>query len=98
MPEFFQRINFQERWQTARHMRPRHQRTERDSHFNRIHEPLIPKVLEGLHTAAGAFSLEVRFPFWDIRLLEFCLALPPEQKLHDGWNRMVMRRAMGGIL
>ena len=30
--------------------------------------------------------------------MEFCLALPPEQKLHRGLNRMVMRRAMAGIV
>ena len=30
--------------------------------------------------------------------MEFCLALPPEQKLHKGLNRMVMRRAMAGIV
>jgi asparagine synthase (glutamine-hydrolysing) len=34
----------------------------------------------------------------DKRLIEFCLALPPEQKLYQGWSRMVMRRAMVGIL
>ena len=34
----------------------------------------------------------------DKRLIEFCLALPPEQKLYQGWGRIVMRRAMSGIL
>jgi asparagine synthase (glutamine-hydrolysing) len=31
-------------------------------------------------------------------LVEFCLALPPEQKLQQGWTRMILRRAMAGIL
>ena len=30
--------------------------------------------------------------------MEFCLALPPEQKLNEGWSRIVLRRAMAGIL
>jgi asparagine synthase (glutamine-hydrolysing) len=30
--------------------------------------------------------------------MELCLALPPEQKLRDGWTRFVMRRAMAGIV
>jgi asparagine synthase (glutamine-hydrolysing) len=30
--------------------------------------------------------------------VEFCLALPPEQKLHQGWTRSILRRAMNGIL
>jgi len=31
-------------------------------------------------------------------LMEFCLALPAEQKLADGWTRSIQRRAMAGIV
>jgi asparagine synthase (glutamine-hydrolysing) len=31
-------------------------------------------------------------------LVEFCLALPPQQKVHGGWTRIVLRRALGNIL
>jgi len=31
-------------------------------------------------------------------LVEFCLALPPEQKLSRGWTRIVMRRALANVL
>jgi len=31
-------------------------------------------------------------------LMEFCLALPPDQKLHQGWTRVIMRRAMANTL
>lgn len=55
-------------------------------------------VLELSDQCAAAFSIEVRHPFMDKRLVEFCLALPPEQKLKGGWSRIVMRRAMAGIL
>jgi asparagine synthase (glutamine-hydrolysing) len=55
-------------------------------------------TLEVVDRAAAAFSIEPRFPFWDKRLAELCLAMPPEQKLRHGWNRWVMRRAMNGIL
>ncbi len=30
--------------------------------------------------------------------MEFCLSLPGHQKLYQGWNRVVMRRAMEGVL
>jgi hypothetical protein len=36
----------------------------------------------------------MRYPFWDKRMIEFCLSLPPEQKIKKGWTRMIMRRAM----
>jgi asparagine synthase (glutamine-hydrolysing) len=58
----------------------------------------MPFTLEVLDRTAAAFGLESRFPFWDKRLVEFCLALPPEQKVQRGWTRLVLRRAMAGIL
>jgi asparagine synthase (glutamine-hydrolysing) len=58
----------------------------------------MPYVFELANRASSAFSIEARHPFSDRRLVEFCLALPPEQKLHQGWTRMVMRRALAGIL
>ncbi len=48
--------------------------------------------------AAMAFSLELRHPFFDRRLVEYCLSLPPEQSFKNGWTRMVLRRAMKGVL
>jgi asparagine synthase (glutamine-hydrolysing) len=30
--------------------------------------------------------------------MEFCLALPADQKLRDGWGRLVMRRAVEGLV
>jgi asparagine synthase (glutamine-hydrolysing) len=73
-------------------------RTEREHHYCRLSSPHMARILEALDAAASAFSIELRFPFWDRRLVEFCLALPPEQKLSQGWSRLVMRRAMEGIL
>jgi asparagine synthase (glutamine-hydrolysing) len=54
--------------------------------------------LELLDKTAASCSLELRHPFCDRRLVEFCLALPAEQKLHDGWSRAVLRRALGPVL
>jgi asparagine synthase (glutamine-hydrolysing) len=72
--------------------------TEREAHHRRLSDAGVPHTLEVLDRAAGAFALEARFPFWDRRLVEFCLSLPPEQKLRHGWTRMVLRRGMDGIL
>jgi asparagine synthase (glutamine-hydrolysing) len=55
-------------------------------------------TLELLDHTAAAFGIELRFPFWDKRLVEFCLALPPEQKIRRGWTRYILRNAMDGIL
>ena len=58
----------------------------------------IVPAFEATNHYAAAFSLEVRHPFMDKRLIEFCLALPARQSFHDGWTRMIMRQAMGGIV
>lgn len=54
--------------------------------------------LEVMNRAASAFGVELRHPFFDRRLVEFCLSLPPEQKLADGWGRMIARRSLVDIL
>lgn len=72
--------------------------TERENHYQLLTRPILSDSLEILDRAAGAFGLELRYPFFDKRLVEFCLSLPPQQKMFRGWTRMVMRRAMDGIL
>jgi asparagine synthase (glutamine-hydrolysing) len=70
----------------------------RAEHYQTLADGIQSFGLEVLDRAACPFSLEARYPFWDKRLVEFCLALPPEQKLNRGWSRVVMRRAMAGIV
>jgi asparagine synthase (glutamine-hydrolysing) len=72
--------------------------TEREAHHRRLSDAGMPHTLEVLDRAASAFALEPRFPFCDRRLVEFCLSLPPAQKIRRGWSRMVLRRGMDGIL
>jgi len=73
-------------------------RTEREAHLRAVESSLLTLLLELFARGAGQFSIEPRYPFFDRRLVEFCLALPGDQKLHRGWDRTVMRRAMEGRL
>lgn len=72
--------------------------TVREQHWNSLTQGVLPFVLEQIDRCAANFSIEARHPFMDKRLIEFCLALPAEQKLSQGWGRIVMRRALEGIL
>ena len=72
--------------------------TVREMHWQSLTHGILSLVLEQLDRCAAAFSLEVRHPFMDKRLIEFCLSLPDEQKLSQGWSRMILRRALAGIL
>ncbi|NJM71422.1 MAG: lasso peptide isopeptide bond-forming cyclase [Scytonema sp. RU_4_4] len=72
--------------------------TAKEQHWRGLTQGVLPYTLERADQYAAMFSLEARHPFMDKRLIEFCLALPSEQKLYQGWGRMVMRRALKGIL
>ncbi|MDJ0649130.1 MAG: lasso peptide isopeptide bond-forming cyclase [Xenococcaceae cyanobacterium MO_188.B19] len=72
--------------------------TEQHEHYQAIKNGILPTTLEVLDKTAAGFGVELRYPFWDKRLVEFCLSLPAEQKMRLGWTRMILRRGMEGIL
>jgi asparagine synthase (glutamine-hydrolysing) len=70
----------------------------RQAHAEGLRQPLYQTTLELADKAAAAFGIEARYPFFDRRLMELCVGFPAEQKLGDGWSRLVFRRAMNGLL
>ncbi len=72
--------------------------TSRGEHWASLTSSLYPHTLEINDKAAAKFSLEARYPFFDRRLMEFCLALPSCQKFRQGWTRAILRFAMNDIL
>ena len=48
--------------------------------------------------AGAGYGMEVRDPTMDKRLMTFCLGVPEEQYVRDGWDRSLIRRAMYGII
>lgn len=46
----------------------------------------------------GRYNIEYRHPFYDKRLIEFSLSLPPEMKFSKGVIKMVLRHSMGNRL
>ena len=72
--------------------------TARKQHFAGMSTGLYPLAMEICDRAATPRSVEPRYPFFDRRLMEFCLAIPLDQKFKQGYTRSVFRRAMEGIL
>jgi asparagine synthase (glutamine-hydrolysing) len=68
------------------------------SHWNALCSGLFAFALETFEKAAAAFEVEPRFPFFDRRLIEFCISLPAKQKIYNGWTRSLFRRSMENIL
>lgn len=73
-------------------------RTARALHHAEVAGPALPRAFEVAYAVATAHGVEPRFPFADRRLVDLCLALPPEQRLRDGLTRWVLRQAMSGRL
>lgn len=72
--------------------------TVREQQRRSFNTPHLYYSFEKLEQYGAAWGLEARHPFMDKRLVEYCLALPPEQSYSEGWSRVIMRRAMKGIV
>ncbi len=97
-PSLMERLQLEQRLQIEAQATRAALQSQRAEHYRSLVRGVMPYTLEVLDKAAAAFDIELRFPFWDKRLVEFCFSLPPEQKVHHGWTRMIMRRGLDGIL
>jgi asparagine synthase (glutamine-hydrolysing) len=97
-PEFARRIRLEEHLSSLEDSLYSPGQTARQTHWDDISSGDWSYILETFEKAGAAHSLELRYPFFDRRLVEFCLALPPGQKLQNGYTRSILRRAMTGIL
>lgn len=97
-PEFMLEARLTERYAALRRGREAQPRNPRQAHLRMLTAGLLPLALAGLDRLSAGFGLEARYPFLDSRLVELCLAIPAEQKLRDGYNRDLVRRALDGIL
>ncbi len=96
--EFAERINLGDRLKAFERDPLPSWHSVRKAHYLELVSGGFPLCLELADKGAAAFSLESRFPYTDRRLAEFCLAVPPAQKLRDGWTRTILRRAMSDYL
>jgi len=60
--------------------------------------PLYAHAFEVFARTSAAAGLEVRYPFCDRRLVEFCLALPADEKFRPGETRSLLRRGLRDVL
>jgi asparagine synthase (glutamine-hydrolysing) len=68
----------------------------RSGHWS-VH-PLLVVARERYDRLASALAIEPRDPFSDVRVLQFGLRLPAEQRQRDGWPKLILRNAMEGLV
>ena len=96
-PAVAQRVGYDERSSRlmARYSSPS---SYREGHYQALTAGTASSVMEEDDKTSAAFGIEKRHPYFDRRLMEFCLAIPVDLRLHEGWPRWIQRRAMDGIL
>jgi asparagine synthase (glutamine-hydrolysing) len=92
--DFARRVSLPERIKLRAEIEQARLRSAKQDHYQELVSEIIPAALETGAKAAGAFNIELRIPFLDRRLVEFCLAIPAEQKIDQGWTRVIARRAL----
>jgi asparagine synthetase B (glutamine-hydrolysing) len=68
-----------------------------DEVFN-LTSPWTGTGCERWDLAGVANQVEVRHPYFDRRLVEFCMSLPGDQHFRNGWTRWIVRRSLEGVL
>ena len=58
----------------------------------------LPHLLRYEDRNSMRHSIETRLPFLDYRLVELCISISAEQKIHDGWTKFVLRKAVEDVL
>ncbi|HEV7426999.1 MAG TPA: asparagine synthase-related protein [Thermoanaerobaculia bacterium] len=70
----------------------------RAEHHDHLRSPMMAEGLELFDRVMALSRTEGRYPFFDRKLVEYCVSLPSDQKLAGGYSRVVARRAMHGIV
>lgn len=65
---------------------------------DQVQESSLPHLLRYEDRNSMAFGVEARVPFLDYRLVEFSFGAAAHWRIHDGWAKWVLRRAMAGIV
>jgi asparagine synthase (glutamine-hydrolysing) len=72
--------------------------TERKHHHMLLTRPLMESAFRKFDALANGLGMEIRFPFHDVRLVEFCLSLPGHLKRRGKWTRWIEHAAMEDIV
>ncbi|MEZ4937859.1 MAG: asparagine synthase (glutamine-hydrolyzing) [Crocinitomicaceae bacterium] len=54
----------------------------------------LPTLLRNFDRAGMINGIEIRMPFMDYRLVEYCFSLPVESKVANGFTKLILRESM----
>ena len=65
-----------------------------DPQLRDLDSPAHCMTLEFCRAFAASYGMAMALPFYDRRVVEFCLGLPDDQRLAHGWSRAIQRNAL----
>jgi len=68
--------------------------TLRKGHATLLDQGFITAALERYDRQATSRSIEARHPYFDVRLMEYCLSLPWHQRISNGYSKTILRSSM----
>ena len=96
--DYISRTGIDARFKSFSEEIPDTHRDDRANHLRGLTSPAVAAAFEILHKAGADAGVELRFPFYDRRLVEFCLALPASEKMRRHETRSVLRRGLAAAL
>jgi len=72
----------------------KHSGSASQSHIKTLENPIWEYSFRMIEALSQNHNIEVRYPFFDVRLMELCISIPPELKFKKGLNRYIFRMAM----
>jgi asparagine synthase (glutamine-hydrolysing) len=97
-PDLALRTNYADRKAQAAAHDPWRWRAFREERSRAIHSLTQVVGVERYDRTASQFGIEPRDPYTDQRLIDFCLSLPLDQLMRDGWPKYLQRTSMQGLL
>ena len=75
-----------------------HTNALQEKSFDEFHHKTLPWILDTYDKIPMAHNIEVRSPFLDWRLVEYCFSLPNKAKAGGGFTKRILRDAMKNII
>lgn len=75
-----------------------YQKSSQFAHYLSITDRTIQMSLNLINHNASEYGVDIKFPFMDRKLIEFCLSIPSNQKLKNGVSRSILRRSLRNII
>ena len=96
--EFYKQVDLESRYWELSEQNYSWDANRIENHWNSITCGTYAFILETFEKCSAAHGIEERHPFFDRRVVEFCISVPPGQKMNNGWTRSILRRSMNGII